>query len=228
MGSAKTKPKKAKQDTRPKKQFNAIGQLALTAQALAAKYAAQIGTRLSATFLQSFGSDITTLNAAVPTVIQTKDGVVQLTAAQTAALETGYQLVKGIRTTVKSQTGDKDVLLAYGVGTRVSKVLVKEVSAAIQTILARIKASPAEAASFDIVQADIDALNAALAAIQQADKDQEQGRAAAPQATKDRNAAARRLLDGIKKIAGAGMRSFPEDATIFASFEALVTKRKAT
>jgi hypothetical protein len=225
MGTAKTKPKKAKQDSKPKQQFNAIGQLALTAQGLATKYQAQIGARLSAAFLTSFGGDISTLTTAVPTVIKTKDGVVQLTAAQTTSLATGYQLVKGIRTTVKSHTADKDVLLAYGVGTRVSKLLVKEVTAAVQKILDRIKAAPAEAASFDFVQADTDALTTALKAIQDADKVQEQGRAAAPQATKDRNAAAHRLLDGIKKIAGAGMRTFPDDPTIYASFEALVAKK---
>jgi hypothetical protein len=223
VGSAK-KVKQAKGDTRPKQEFSEINQLALKAQALAVKYQVQIGTRLSATFLTSFGADITGLTAAVPTVITTKQGAVQLTVAQTVALANGYNLVKGIRATVKGFGPDESVLLAYGVGTKVSKLVVKEVVAALQTIVTRITAEPTEAAGFDIVAADTTALNAAITGISQADQTQEQGRAAAPQATKNRNATARRLLAGVKKIAGAGMRTFNEDQTTFANFEALITK----
>jgi hypothetical protein len=205
--------------------FNAIGQRALEAQGLAAKHRAEIGDRLTDVFLLGFGNDITALTAAVPTVIKTKDGKIQLTAAQTVALEEGYKLVKGIRTTVKSHTSDKDVLLAYGIGAKVSKLLVKEVTAAIQKVIDRVAGDAVEAASFDIVQADVDALKAALKAIQDADKEQEEGRAKAPLVTKDRNAIAHRLLDGIKKIAGTGMRTFPKDPTVYASFEALVSKK---
>ena len=46
-----------------------------------------------------------------------------------------------------------------------------------------------------------------------------------PQTTSQRNATARRILAAVKKIAGAGMRAFPSDATTFAKFEALVTKK---
>jgi hypothetical protein len=205
--------------------FNLIGQRALEAQGLVAKHKAEIGNRLTDAFLQGFGDDIAALSAAVPTVIKTKDGKIQLTAAQTVALEEGYKLVKGVRTTVKGHSSDKDVLLAYGIGTKVNKLLVKEVTAALQKVLDRVKGDPAEAASFDIVSADVDALDAALKAIQDADKQQEEGRAAAPLVTKDRNAIARRLLAGIKKIAGTGMRTFPKDPTTYASFEALVSKK---
>ncbi len=224
MATVKTKTKQAMGDSKPKQDFNEIGQLALKAQALATKYSVQIGLRLSSAFLTSFGNDITGLNAAVPTVITTQQGTVQLTLAQTVALSNGYNLVKGIRETVKGQTTDESVLSAYGVGTKVSKVIVKEVVAALQKILTRIAAQPAEATGFDIVTADVTALTAAVAAITAADQTQEQGRASSPQATKTRNATARRLLKGVKKIAGAGMRTFNEDATTFANFEALITK----
>ncbi len=223
VGTAK-KTKQAKNDSKPRQEFNEIGQLALKAQDLANQYQAQLGARLSAAFLAGFGTDITALTAAVPTVITTKQGTVQLTVAQSVALANGYNLLKGIRTTVKGFGPDESVLLAYGVGNRVSKLLVKEVLAALQKIVARITAEPAEAASFDIVAADTTALNAAIAAINLADQTQEQGRASAPQATKNRNAIARRLLAGVKKIAGAGMRTFNEDATTFANFEALITR----
>ncbi|MFT3776577.1 MAG: hypothetical protein QM820_65390 [Minicystis sp.] len=65
-----------------------------------------------------------------------------------------------------------------------------------------------------------------MKAIEAADKAQEAARAASPQTTKDRNATAHRLLDGVKKIAGAGMRTFAgKDAAVYASFEALLSKK---
>jgi hypothetical protein len=217
--------KAARADSKPDRDFNEINQLALKAQGLATQYASQIGNRLSAAFLASFAADITGLSVAVPATITSKGGQVQLTAAQAAALDGGYALVKGIRTTVKGHTADNDVLLAYGVGAKVNKRVVKEVTAALQTILNRIEAQPAEAASFDIVDEDVKAIKAALTEIATADQTQEAARAAGPQTTKDRNATARRLLDGVKKIAGAGMRAFVSDPTVYANFEALVSKK---
>jgi hypothetical protein len=225
MSLAKTKAKTAKNNSRPRQDFNAIGQLGLKAQQLATANAAAIGTRLSAAFLTSFAADLAALPTQVPTVISTKDGKVQLTAAQATALQAGYNLVKGIRETVKSHEPTKDVLVAYGVGAKTNKLLVKDVAAAISTILARITAQPTEATSFDITAADTTALTNALSAIQAADAAQEAGRAAAPQTTATRNATARRILAGVKKIAGAGMRTFPSDTTLYATFEGLITKK---
>ena len=223
---AATKNGKAHGTTKPKQDFNIIGQAALKAQALAEKYKAEIGSRLSADFHTAFASDIDGLGAAVPAAINSKGGAVQLTAAQRSALEGGHQLVMGIRTTVKGHTGDEDVLLAYGVGARMSKYVVKDVTASLQKILDRVADHPDEATAFEIVDEDVKALVLALNAIKDADKLQEAARAAAPQTTKERNATARRLLDGIKKIAGAGMRAFAgKDATAYASFEALVSKK---
>jgi hypothetical protein len=227
MTTAKTKPKVAKSDTRPDKDINVIVQTGIKAQNLAAKYATTLGARLSATFLATYAGDLAALPGTVPDAMTKRDGAVQLTAAQATALLNGYNLVKGIKHTVRSQGPEKDVLLAYGVGVRMSKLLVKDVTNGINKILARVKANTTEAASFDIGTADTDALNAALAAIQAADLAQEAGRAAVPQSTKTRNATARRVLAGIRKIAGAGMRAFPEDPTVFAQFEALITSSKA-
>jgi hypothetical protein len=227
MTLAKTKAKAALTTSKPKQDFNAIGQLGLKAQGLATANAATIGTRLSAAWLTSFGADLTSLPAQVPSVISTSGGTIQLTAAQETALQVGYNIVKGVRTTVKSMEPSKDVLVAYGIGTKTNRLLVKDVTAAINTVLARIEAQPAEATSLDITAADVTALNAALAAIQAADAAQETGRASAPQTTKARNATARRILAGVKKIAGAGMRTFAANPTLYAEFESLVTKKAA-
>lgn len=228
MSAATTKPKKAKGDTRPRQDFSVIVQAGIKAQNLATTHATALGDRLSAAFLAAYAADLAALPDKVPAVITTHDGSVQLTAAQVTALEEAYNLVRGIKETVKSQTGDKDVLLAYGVGTRVNKLLVKEVTASVNKILARIKAEAAEAASFDLTASDTTALQGALAAIQKADQAQEAGRAAAPQSTAARNACARRVLAGIRKIAGAGMRTFNTDATLYANFAGLISSKKAT
>jgi hypothetical protein len=228
VGTAQTKAKNAKLDAKPRQDWTEITQLGLTAQALAKKYATDIGTRLPATFLTTYAADLASLPAAVPNVITTKSGAVQLTAAQTTALDQGYQLGKGIKLTVKSYSPDKGVLLAYGIGAHVNKLVVKDVVASLTTILNRVTAEPAEATSFDITSDDVNALKAAIAAIQTADSTQEQGRASAPQATKDRNATARRILAGVKKIAGAGMRAFVGQDTVYSAFEALVTKTAAS
>ena len=226
MSAAKTKSRAAKTDTKPRQNFSAIAQLGLRAQALADKNKAKIGLRLSALFLTGFADDLAALTAEVPAALTVAHGRVQLTAEQVKTLATGYQIVRGIRMTVKSGKPTKEVLLAFGVGVRTNAKVVKEVTTAIQKILARVAAAPNEAASMDIIPDDVAALTAALSAIQKANAVQSKGRAGAPQSTKARNATARRILAGVMKIAGAGMRAFPNDATAYASFERLTTKKK--
>jgi hypothetical protein len=224
---AKTK-QKAKGDAAPNQDLNSILQLGLKAQVLAQTHQAKIGARLTPAFLAAFATDLAALPHTAPSVLTSHQGQVQLTAAQTAALSDGYDLIKGIRTTVKSHNPDKDVLLAYGVGAKINKLLVKDVVAGLQKIIARMAAQPAEAIAFGLVADDTAALNAALAAITAADQAQEASRAAAPLTIKERNATARRVLSGVKTIAGAGMRAFVGDLTTYKNFEALVSKTAAS
>lgn len=224
MSAATTKAKKAKGDTAPKQDIHVIHQLGQKAQDLALQHQAQIGARLPSAFFASFAEDLPSLVAALPAVIVARGGQVQLTAAQNVALLNGYNLVKGFRTTVRGQQPDKEVLLAYGIGDKTNKASVSEVTAAIQKVLDRVADQPGEAAAFDFVKEDVTALNEALAAIQQADAMQEKARATSPQTTAQRNITARRVLAGVKKIAGAGMRTFVANATVYANFEALLTK----
>ncbi len=216
--------KPAKGTVKPKQTPNAINLLGLKAQALALKHQVAIGPRLSVAFLASFAADLASIVTAVPAVINARDGQQQLTAGQTTALLTAYNLAKGVKTTVKGHNPEKDILLAYGVGVNVNKLSVPQVTAAVQKILDRIAAAPAEAAAFDIVDLDVKALQDALQAIKDADLAQEKARAAAPQTTARRNIVSRSVLAGTKKIAGAGMRTFMDDATVYAEFEGLVSK----
>ncbi len=224
---AATKPKVAKSDSKPDLPWVAITQTAIKAQTLAADNQTALGTRITTAFITAFTADITALTIAVGTTITVHQGAIQLTAAQDAALTSGYNLIKGVRTAVKSGSPDKAVLVAWGVGKRVQKTLVKDVRAGLVTISDRISGAAAEAAGFGITTDDLTDVTAAIAAIDAADAAQETGRATAPTTTRARNATARRLLAGIKLIAGAGMRVFKDDATTFANFEALVSRKAA-
>ena len=219
--------KSKKSSAKPRQEFNAIYQLGTKALNLVTKHQAAIGNRLSTAFLAAFAASLDTLVTAIPAAMNARKGKVQLTAAQTTALDTGYNLAKGIRTTVKGHHPEKDVLLAYGVGSKMSKALVKDVTAALQQILDRIAAQPAEAAAFGFVKEDTDALTAAQAALVKADQDQEKARATAPQTTAQRNATANQILADVKKISGAGMRTFTDNASVYAEFEALSTGKAA-
>jgi hypothetical protein len=227
MGTSTRRARRARATSKPKRDFNQIGQLARKARGLATQHQAKIGNRLDPTFLASFDNDVIELSTVVPAAMASRDGQIQLTAAQTTALATGYQIVKAIRETVKSHEPEKDVLLAYGVGSRTNKLLVNEVKTALQRIFDRITSNPPEAKTFSIVAEDIAAIEQAIQAIDAADQVQEAARAAAPLSTQQRNATARRVLSGIKKIAGAGMRACVDDPTGFISFEALVTRKAA-
>lgn len=221
-----TKAPKAKGDTRPRQDFNHITQQALKAQALAIEYGPQIGMRLTAEFLGTYAADVARLVSALPDTITAHDGSVQLTAAQAAALNAGHKLIKSLRMIVKGHSPDKEVLLAYGVGAKMNRRLVKDIKAGLQKIADRLEAEPGEAARFGFIPEDLAALHEQLAAIEKADSAHGMARATAPRATKQRNATARRILAGIKRIAGAGMMTFRHDATVFANFEALTKKAK--
>jgi hypothetical protein len=214
----------AKQDTKPNLPWVSIIQDAIKAQSLATDNQAALGSRLSTAFLSQFASDVTGLGVAVPAAMTAHTGAVQLTAAQALALETGANLVMGVRTSVKGQSPPVAVQAAYTVGSPVHRKLVKSVRSALDTIGKRIAAQPTEADGFGITTDDATAIAAAISAIDAADQAQEAARATAPKTTKDRNAMARRLIAGTRLIAGAGMRVFASNPTLHANFAALVKK----
>jgi hypothetical protein len=90
---------------------------------------------------------------------------------------------------------------------------------AVQLILERAKANPAEAESLGIVQKDLDAL--ALATLTAADNTQEKKRANAPLSTQERNRTANRILAAVARIEGAGRMEFADDEAKREGFEAL-------
>jgi hypothetical protein len=213
----------ANTDTRPDLPWDLISQNALKAQKLASDNAAALGGRVTAAFLAALGKDIASLVVVVPTVTTTKKAAVQLTAAQKKALAGGHKLVMGIRQAVKTQA-TPDVQLAYGIGTKVNPKIVKSVRSALDLVGKRIAAQPAEAASFGITTDDATAVANAISAIDAANQAQTVARATSPQATKARNATARRLLASIRQISGAGMRVFAEDPTLYEAFASLTRK----
>lgn len=216
--------KPAKTDSKPGDDWVIILQRGIRAQDLAAKHHLEIGDRIPPTVVPELTADLAALGAVVPAALSAKHGSMQHTAAQNVSLSACYALVTAARTAVKNHQPADDVSRAYGVGIKTNRLVVKEVSAAAQKIIDRAIAKPEEAKGFGIIDADVSAIKAALAALHTADHAQETARAGAPLSTKERNTTARRIIAATKKIAGAGVLAFATNATVRATFEALLKK----
>jgi len=121
-----TAAKPAKTDSKPAEEWVVILQRGIKAQDLAAKYHLELGDRIPPTVIPELTADIAALGAAVPAAITAKHGSMQHTAAQNVALSTCYALVTAARTAVKNHQPAADVSLAYGVGAKTNRGVVKE------------------------------------------------------------------------------------------------------
>ncbi len=223
MAATKKAAPKATNNTRVGMSATEVTQRGLKGQSLLTKYP-ELTPRLPATLASDLASDLTAMGAVVPAVTGAQHGAIQSTAEQTSALEQGYNMITAVRMSVARARPSRNVALAYGVGTKVNKLLVKDVVGALQKIVNRATAQAAEAASFGVLAADVTAFTAQIATIKAMDQAQEQARAAAPQTTKQRNATLRRILYAVDRIAGAGMIQFANDATTRELFAALIHK----
>lgn len=217
---------KAKQDSLPNKTITQMTQTGLTAHNLAIQYAAQLTGRLGATLVTDLATNLTSLGVAVPAAQTAQGTSIAATAAQNTALDTGYQMLSAVRLAVTRNSADPAVRKAYGVGTKTSKLLVKDVKNGLQLIVNRAAANATEAAGLGILAADVTRYKAQILAVDAADQAQEKARASAPQTTKQRNTTARQILAAVDAIAGAGAIAFDTSPTERALFEALVKKGK--
>jgi hypothetical protein len=214
---------KATKDGHPKKDFNAVTQSGLKALALAEKHHDALVPRLPAGTLDGLTADLSKLGAAVPGALVMRSTAKTATVGQNEALAAGYALVTGIRTAVQRRGASAEVRKAYGVGAKINPKVVKQVAAAITLILNRAGAMPGEAAALGILQKDLVALIEDLTAITNADGAQEAKRAGAPEATKERNRTANRILGAVDVIVSAGVLEFAKDGEVRGAFEALVS-----
>jgi hypothetical protein len=220
----------AKKDGHPKREFSVVTQRGLKAWELASAHQAALVPRLPAGTLDGLTADLMKLGADVPGALVTRSTAKTATRSQNEALTQGYSLVTAIRTSVSRRGAKADVRAAYGVGAKTSARVVKQVVAAITLILERAAAQPAEAAALGILKKDLAALEEDRAAISSADGVQEEKRAGAPGATKERNRTANRVLGAVDEIMAAGVLEFAKEAGIRREFEALVSgggKRKS-
>jgi hypothetical protein len=223
-GRARGAMGKTKQDDRPSRDFSQVTQVGQKALLLANKYATELKGRLDPTVTDGLVLDLKTLGIALPGALVGREVSKAARLTQDEALAEGHLLVSAYRTAVARMGAPPDVRKAYGVGTTTNPKVVKRVKAAIQQIIDRAEAQPAEAASFGILPKDVQALKDALQAITDADDDQEQKRAGAPLKTKERNRAGNRILVAVDQIVAAGVMEFARDKDKRAEFEALVGK----
>jgi hypothetical protein len=192
----------ATKDVHPKRDFSAVTQRGRKALDLASAHQAAIEPRLPAGTLDGLAADLQKLGAVVPGALVTRSAAKTATRSQNEALAQGYALVTAIRMSVQRHGAAADVRAAYGVGMKTNPTVVKQVAAGITLILERAAAKPGEAAELGILQKDLLALGEDLKAITVADGEQEQARAGAPGATKERNRTANRILGAVDVIAG--------------------------
>lgn len=214
----------AKADQRPNKEFNQIIQVGLKAHQLGTQYPPNLVGRLGVDLLANLGADLGLLGTVVPAARGAHEDAQQTTAAQGSALLAGHAFVTATRTAVARKKPSKDVAKAYGIGGRLNKNVVKDVKGALQRIVDRASANPVEAQGFGILPADVALMQKQIEAIEAADAAQEAARAKAPLSTKQRNVVARRILDAVDSIAGAGVLAFATSPTERAHFEALIRK----
>ncbi len=159
---------------------------------LAKQHQALLETRLQAGTLDELTADLLKLGVDVPGALVIRSSVKTATKSQNEALSQGYSLV----TVMQRRGATAEVRAAYGVGAKTSAKVVKQVVAAITLILER----AAEAEGLGILQKDLVALGEDRAAISSADGVQEEKRARAPGATKERNRTANRILGRWMKL----------------------------
>ena len=213
-------------DTYPKKDIDSITQTGIKAYDLAILHKAVIAPRLPAGTIEGLDEDLTNLGVAVPAVKQAHDEAQSATVDQNAVVARGYERVRSIRSALRDAGAPKQIQRAYGVGQN-TRVSVRDVSAAIQQILDRIDAHPAEAKAFGILPEDVAGLSADLEAITDTSSSQDKKRARAPLTTKERNRTANRIVKAIRRIAGAGKIAFVRQPVVLASFIALQPKRRS-
>lgn len=194
----------------------------MRAHALATERA--IGDKLPEGLLDSLYQDLTNLSVLIPGTDDARTGVRALTGKQMDACTRAYRRVAAMRRTVVRQTKSLDARRAYGVGERLSVRVVRDIVHALRVIIGRIEAEPAEATSYGFGAAHLEALKAMLADVGAVDTAQEKARVARPLSTRDRNAAARRVVKAVGVISDTGAFLFVDDDAKRSEFEALASR----
>jgi hypothetical protein len=212
-------------DTRPKQGFHVIGQLGLRALNLGTTHKTVIDERVPGV-VDALALNLDSLGVAIPGVFQTRHESAVATAEQNAQIRQGYSLFSAVRRMVAKAKAPEEIRKAYGVGQKVQPTMYSSVTAALQGIVGRAAAEPAEAAALGLGPATIADITAFLASLSDIGQEQEQKRMAAPLSTKERNRAGHRVLQAVALIAGAGMIAFRNNPATYASFDALLASSK--
>ena len=208
-------------DTHPRRDFDGIGQLGLKTVGLAQAHKAELAKRLPDDLLTTLITDLTALGVVVPGAKQARIGVRIATEVRDAAAKRTIEAVTAMRDAARDAGAPADVRHAYGVGQSLDKRNRVVLKAVLGLIFARLADHPEDIAAFGFTQEDIDALTVMRADLDTTSTTQQKKRSGAPDATKERNRTANRVLKAVKRIRGAGVLAFAADPTVRASFAAL-------
>jgi hypothetical protein len=207
--------------THPGQDFAGITQMGLKALGLAQAHPTELDPRLPAGLLPGLVADLTALGVVVPAAAQARAEVKVATQARGAAVGRGVDCVTAVRRAVRDAGAPPDVRHAYGVGMSLDKRRPNALKTVVGLIVGRLDEHPEDAAAFGIVQADIDAVRALHTSVDAVSTAQAQKRASAPQATKERNRTANRILIAVRRIRGAGVLAFAQNQAVRDEFAAL-------
>lgn len=206
---------------KPNKSFTDLTQAGEKAHLLALKYRAEVEPRLDPGVIDGLRADLDGLAGEVSNTKAAKSSAKASTAAQDTRLADAHSVLSAIRNAVRKGTNAADVRRAYGLGTKLNAGVVSSVLASGKVAIARARKEPTEARALGILDADLNELEALLAAADAADKSQEKTLAASPATTAQRNAMAQRVADAVTSISAKGVLAFARNEQVREQFDAL-------
>ncbi len=206
--------------------FDGLIQRGLDAHRLAGKYSARVVVRLPQGHVEWLAAQIQALGGAVPAQRAEKVGARVASTAQSQAAA----LLLGRITAMRASARMNPLATALdrkglGAGAKLSASAPKGLISAATAIIAFAGKSPARMQALGFLPEDFARLEGLMRATQGADASEDQARAGSKESTKARNAAAKNVEDGVRRIAAAGLAAFAEDAAVRAEFEALVAPK---
>lgn len=221
-------PAAARQPLKPRVDFAEVIQIGWKAVGFLEKYQDKLVSRLPAGLQEGLKADLTGLSGLVADAAEARTTAKGATAGQDTAAENAAAIITGIRGAVRKSGMPASVGKAYGVGAKVDPRLVRTVLANGAVILERAAKQPEEARAAGVLDTDLAELRTLLQSLATVDEEQERIVAAKPMTTGERNKAARRVLDAVKRVSAAGELAFARDPELRAQFDALDQGPKRT
>jgi hypothetical protein len=143
------------------------------------------------------------------------------------AMAAAVALISAIHDAILGSKASAAVRKAFGVSTKAPSKEPKAVVAEGEKIVGEAQANPTQALALGILPADTDKLAAALAQVKAAEEAAKAKGGKTGATAKELQAAAVRMHEEVRRIAGVGALAFATNAAVRAQFETLKPAKKA-